>query len=118
VPKSGQLVVHFLRATGQSARLYHNVTFDHKDTLPHQIRYARFAWALMKIFKDQLLDPTNVIPNDGRGGRGSEDKGKGKAEAGPSSPRKFLTRFGGRGKNRTNLRSQRDGLECIQITHN
>jgi hypothetical protein len=57
VPKSGQLVVHFLRHTDQSAQQYHNVRFDHKDTLSHELLYARFAWALMKIVKDTSLDP-------------------------------------------------------------
>lgn len=50
VPKLGQLVVHFLKPT-QSAQLYHNVQFDHKNTLSHEALYARFAWALMEIVK-------------------------------------------------------------------
>ncbi|KAF8308465.1 hypothetical protein F5887DRAFT_912377, partial [Amanita rubescens] len=51
VPKLGQLVVHFLQTTNQSAQLYHNVQFDHKNTLSHEALYARFTWALMKIVK-------------------------------------------------------------------
>ena len=48
VPKLGQLVVHFLQPTNQSAQLYHNIQFDHKNSLSHEALYARFAWALMK----------------------------------------------------------------------
>ena len=33
VPKLSQLVVHFLQPTNQSAQLYHNVKFDHKNAL-------------------------------------------------------------------------------------
>jgi hypothetical protein len=57
VPKSGQLVVHFIRPTGESAQLYHNVQFDHKSPLCHELLYARLAWGLMKIVKDAELDP-------------------------------------------------------------
>src|ERR1700691_15960 len=57
VPKSGQLVVHFLQLTDQCAQRYHNVQFDHKDSLSHELLYARFAWALMKIVKDASLNP-------------------------------------------------------------
>jgi hypothetical protein len=57
VPKSGQLVVHFLQLTDQSAQHYHNVQFDHKDSLSHELLYARFAWALMKIIENAQLDP-------------------------------------------------------------
>ncbi|KAF8334555.1 hypothetical protein F5887DRAFT_1256380 [Amanita rubescens] len=54
-PKLGQLVVHFLQPTNQSAQLYHNVQFDHKNTLSHEALYARFAWALMKIVKSSTV---------------------------------------------------------------
>jgi hypothetical protein len=56
VPKSGQLVVHFLQLANQSAQRYHNVQFDHKNSLSHELLYARFAWALMKIVKNASLD--------------------------------------------------------------
>ena len=51
VPKWGQLVVHFLQLTGESAQQYHNVGFDHKGILSHELLYARFAWTLMKVFE-------------------------------------------------------------------
>ena len=55
VPKLSQLVVHFLQPTNQSAQLYHNVKFDHKNALSHEALYARFAWALMKIVKSSMV---------------------------------------------------------------
>jgi len=55
VSKSGQLVVHFLQPANQSAQRYHNVQFDHKNSLSHELLYARFAWALMKIVKNASL---------------------------------------------------------------
>lgn len=51
VPKLGQLVVHFLHPNSESAQQYHNVQFDHKNTLSHEALYARFAWALMEKVK-------------------------------------------------------------------
>jgi hypothetical protein len=57
VPKSGQLVVHFLQLSYESAQQYHNVQFDHRNSLSHELLYARFAWALMQIVKDASLDP-------------------------------------------------------------
>jgi hypothetical protein len=91
VPKSGQLVVHFLQLADQSAQLYHNVQFDHKDALSHELLYARFAWALMKIVKDASLNPKmfkflrpseGTIPEqrdigNGTGGGGGEGGGGG-----------------------------------------
>ena len=56
VPKYGQLVVHFLQPGNHSVRRYHNIQFNHKDTLSHELLYARFAWALMKIVKNASLD--------------------------------------------------------------
>jgi hypothetical protein len=56
VPKSGQLVVHFVQPANQSAQRYHNIQFDHKNSLSHELLYARFAWALMKIVKNASLD--------------------------------------------------------------
>jgi hypothetical protein len=56
IPKHGQLVVHFLQPTYQSAQQYHNVQFDHKNTLSHDALYARFAWALMKIVKSSFAN--------------------------------------------------------------
>ena len=61
VPKLGQLVVHFLQPTNQSAQLYHNVQFDHKNTLSHEALYARFAWALMKIVKSSTVADMKVF---------------------------------------------------------
>jgi hypothetical protein len=49
VPKSSKLVIHFLRISQESAQQYHNVIFEHNHTLSHELLYARFAWALMKI---------------------------------------------------------------------
>lgn len=56
VPKSDQLVIHFLLLTDQSAQQYDNIQVDHKDSLSHELLYACFAWALMKIAKDVSLD--------------------------------------------------------------
>jgi len=92
VPKSGQLVIHFLRPTGESAQLYHNVRFDHKNSLSHELLYARFAWGLMKIVKDAELNPERfnllcgseettpeLCDMDTTDGSGREGQGQGKA---------------------------------------
>ena len=50
VPKFGQLVVHLLKASPEAANLYHNVPFDHSNSVSHEAIYARFAWALIKIW--------------------------------------------------------------------
>jgi hypothetical protein len=85
VPKLGQLVVHFLQPAHQSAHQYHNVQFDHKNTLSHEALYARFAWALMKIVKSTLADPkefriltaSDVDGRMGGGGGSGGNKGGG-----------------------------------------
>jgi hypothetical protein len=86
VPKLGQLVVHFLQPAYQSAQHYHNVQFDHKNTLSHEALYACFAWALMKIVKSTLADPkmfriltASDSENKGGSGRGSS---RGKCDGG------------------------------------
>jgi hypothetical protein len=56
VPKSHKLVVHFLGISQESAQQYHNVIFEHNHSLSHELLYARFAWALMKIVKSSQLD--------------------------------------------------------------
>jgi len=55
VPKSGKFVVHFLGLAYETPNLYHNVKFDHQDTLLHKLLYARFAWALCTIVKHHEL---------------------------------------------------------------
>ena len=57
VPKSGQLVVHFLKDSPEAANLYHNIPFDHNNNISHKGLYARFAWALIKIIRKMDLDP-------------------------------------------------------------
>jgi len=81
-PKFGQLVIHFLHPTHESAQRYHNVQFDHNKTLSHELVYARFAWALMQIVKSSELDPNEFKLlqasdiEDGMG-RGGGDSGGG-----------------------------------------
>ena len=72
VPKSGQLVVHFLQPTNQSAQRYHNVQFNHKNSLSHELLYARFAWALMNIVTKASLNSNmfNFLEDVGGGGGG------------------------------------------------
>ena len=60
VPKLGQLLVHVLQPTNQSAQLYHKVQFDHKNRLSHEALYARFAWASMKIVKGSTVADIRV----------------------------------------------------------
>jgi hypothetical protein len=80
VPKLGKLVVHFLRPTHQSAQLYHNVQFDHKDKLSHEALYARFAWALMKIAEPMAkIFTASGGGHRGRGRRSGENKGGGRS---------------------------------------
>jgi hypothetical protein len=54
VPKSGNLVVHFLKPSPGAANLYHNVLFDHGNKISYEALYARFAWALIKIIKEDF----------------------------------------------------------------
>jgi hypothetical protein len=91
VPKSGQLVVHFLHSTHQSAQQYHNVQFDHKNALSHELLYARFAWALMKIVKNSSLNlkkfkflkaPDIDGGMGGGGGSGGDEGGSGRGNEG------------------------------------
>jgi len=56
VPKSGQLVVHFLQPGTDSVQHYHNTPFNHQNFLSHELLYARFAWALMKTVNEMELD--------------------------------------------------------------
>ena len=84
VPKLGKLVVHFLRHTHQSAQLYHNVQFDHKDKLSHEALYARFAWALMKIVDPPVAKrfTASVVEDSGEEGSGADEGGNGGGDAG------------------------------------
>jgi len=82
IPKLGQLVVHFLRPA-QSAQQYHNIQFDHNNTLSHEALYAHFAWALMKLVKRTLADPkefriltaSDIDGGMGGGGSGGDEGG-------------------------------------------
>ena len=81
VPKLGKLVVHFLQPTHQSAQLYHNVQFDHKDKLSHEALYARFAWVLMKIVNSMAEEFTasgdeESGADEGGNGGGNERDGR------------------------------------------
>jgi hypothetical protein len=81
VLKSGQLVVHFLKASPTAANLYHNVPFDHSNNISHEALYARFAWALIKIIREMDLDPNNdkglTLGASGKGEGGSGGGGRG-----------------------------------------
>jgi hypothetical protein len=81
VPKLGQLVVHFLQPAYQSAEHYHNVQFNHNNTLSHEVLYARFAWALMKIVKSFLAGMKGfrflTASDGGDDSGGDEDSGGG-----------------------------------------
>lgn len=56
VPKSGQLVIHFIRPSAESAQLYHNTIFDHRMAVSNELLYARFAWELIKMVGNSDLD--------------------------------------------------------------
>ena len=76
VPKFGTFVVHFLRRSQESAHRYHNTKFDHKRVLSHELLYARFAWALIRIVSMRGLDAKKFrfSDNDGDGGKASSTK--------------------------------------------
>jgi hypothetical protein len=85
VPKSGQLVVHFLKASPEAANLYHNVSFDHDNNVSHEALYARFAWALIKIIKEMEVTqkPFNFQkPENDNEGRTPGASGKGEGGSG------------------------------------
>ena len=111
VPKNGQLVVHFLTPTNETVQYYHNVAFNHKNTLSHEALYARFAWALMDIVKDivmpdskgfKILKATSADSD----GRGDGDEGGGGDEGGSSRGGK---RGGGRGRGGGKRKRDRGG---------
>ena len=104
VPKLGQLVVHFLQPTYQCAQQYHNVQFDHKNTLSHEALYARFAWALMNIVKSSLADVKGFrfsmasdIDGGGDGSGGDEDGGGDEGGSGGGNEGGGHSGRGGRG---------------------
>jgi hypothetical protein len=74
VPKSGQLVIHFVRHVYETANQYHNVNFDHRNVLLNKLLYARFAWALFEIVKDSRLSEKRFNFNEQEI---SKDSGKG-----------------------------------------
>jgi hypothetical protein len=93
VPKSGKLVVHFLKSSEEVANNYHNTIFDHNNNLSHEALYARFAWALMKIVKEAELGPDfNFLEPEkrkkqedttkGASGQGDGDGNGGKGDGG------------------------------------
>jgi hypothetical protein len=91
VPKSGKLVVHFLGFGPETAPLYHNLVFDYRNRVSHEVLYARFAWALFKMVKRFSLDPelfkldkTDGGPTPGIVGEGGGSRGQGDGGAGGS----------------------------------
>jgi hypothetical protein len=90
VPKSGQFVVHFLRRSEESAQQYHNTIFDHKCALSHELLYARFAWALMKIVSMKDLDAKKFkfSDNDGDSNGGTAGGAKGRHGCGSKRQRR------------------------------
>ena len=67
VPKSGQLVIHFIQPSVESAQLYHNTIFDHRMTVSNELLFARFAWELIKMVGNSDLDSSFTFSNDGGG---------------------------------------------------
>lgn len=47
VPKDGQMVVHFIDQSYETAALYHNKMFDTAHS-SHEFLFARFAWAIIE----------------------------------------------------------------------
>jgi hypothetical protein len=108
VPKCDHFAIHFLRRRFESSNLYHNLKFDHDNTLLHKLLYARFAWALFTIVKDynlpedlfnfdkedDTLDIGNAVkkdPSDSKK-RKLNDKSGGEGRAGPSRPSAAISR--------------------------
>jgi hypothetical protein len=64
VPKSGQLVIHIIRPSVESAQLYHNTIFDHRMAVSNEFLYARFAWEMVG---NSDLDSIFTFSDDGGG---------------------------------------------------
>ena len=75
VPKFGKLTVHFLREVNETANLYHNIIFDHNNTVAHEALYARFAWSVIKMASRSNAELFEE-------GSNNEDSTTGKAQAG------------------------------------
>jgi len=91
VPKSGKLVVHFLRNSAEYINQFHNAVFDHSRNLSHEALYARFAWALMKIVKELQLNPKKFKILGSKGKRSRPGK------SGDGSPSRTAHEDGGGG---------------------
>src|SRR5260370_36565129 len=109
VPINGNMVIHFIGQSRESAAQYHNKHFDSKN-LSHEFLFARFAWAVMKNahghfsphhqkdFKKAAspLDEEEEMGSDSGDGesgttRGKKRKGtKGESTKGKSMKRKRL----------------------------
>lgn len=57
VPKSNQLLIHFLKISEEGPDHFHNVTFEHDHKISPHLLYARFAWAVLKIVSEGQPDP-------------------------------------------------------------
>jgi hypothetical protein len=102
VPKWGKLAVHFLNQSSEFANQYHNIIFDHGNTLSQEALYTCFAWAVLKLVANEMTHakkftfvdtPKDSDPNtkdgegDGKGGgrrykRKREDEDEGEEEEG------------------------------------
>src|SRR5260370_32359787 len=111
VPINGNMMIHFISQTRESAALYHNKHFD-SNNLSNEFFFARFAWAVIKnahahfisrsardrkAFNLKAATPLDeeeemgLDSGDGESGatRGKKRKGtKGKSTKGKSTKRK------------------------------
>lgn len=98
VPKGGKFVVHFLKASNESAGQYHNVIFDHGNNLSHEALYTRFAWALFHIIKELQLD--SDMFNFQKPRTDDEDESSKEGGGGGRQDRTRKRKRGGRGDDR------------------
>jgi hypothetical protein len=72
VPKSGQVVIHFIRISGSNpyAAKYHNHVISTTYLAPEFV-YARFAWSIIQMVKWKDTKAGGSVPKRGRGGEAS-----------------------------------------------
>jgi hypothetical protein len=121
VPKSQNLVVHFVDISQESAQCYHNIIFDHNHTLSHELLYTRFAWAIIKIARNvhagmKEFNFSDTSESKKLGTRSGESRNPGRGGAGGgggggSAGRSRCTGAGGGGGGGTGKRKRRSTYE-------
>jgi hypothetical protein len=106
--------MHFIRRLYETANLYHNLKFDHRDTLLHTLLYAHFVWAFCKTVNDYNL-PDDLFNFDEQDTSSTSDDGS--QEKGTSGCKKCKGVQEGTADSRLDDTSHRNDSKAEQVIH-